>query len=103
MGGRARSRAARGATASTATSTAVSPNLRSAVVTPIRSTGGGVATELSGPRLDEAVLGPLVERAREGDQGAFEEIVRTMQGPIRAFARRMMRDGHLGDDAAQEI
>jgi len=26
-----------------------------------------------------------------------------MQGPMRAFARRMMRDAHLGDDAAQEI
>jgi RNA polymerase sigma-70 factor (ECF subfamily) len=38
-----------------------------------------------------------------GDQAAFEEIVRTMQGPVRAFARRMMRDAHLGDDAAQEI
>jgi RNA polymerase sigma-70 factor (ECF subfamily) len=55
------------------------------------------------PRLDEAKLGPLVERARLGDGAAFEEIVRTMQGPVRAFARRMMRDAHLGDDAAQEI
>lgn len=25
-----------------------------------------------------------------------------MQGPVRAFARRMMRDQHLGDDAAQD-
>lgn len=55
------------------------------------------------PRLDEDRLGPLVERARLGETAAFEEIVRTMQGPIRAFARRMMRDAHLGDDAAQEI
>ena len=55
------------------------------------------------PRLDEERLGPLVERARLGEAGAFEEIVRMMQGPIRAFARRMMRDAHLGDDAAQEI
>ena len=55
------------------------------------------------PRLDEGRLGPLVERARLGDSAAFEEIVRTMQGPIRAFSRRMMRDPHLGDDAAQEI
>jgi RNA polymerase sigma-70 factor (ECF subfamily) len=37
-----------------------------------------------------------------GDLDAFEQIVRTIQGPIRAFARRMMRDAHLGDDAAQE-
>lgn len=55
------------------------------------------------PRLDEAGLAPLVERARMGETAAFEEIVRTMQGPVRAFARRMMRDAHLGDDAAQEI
>jgi RNA polymerase sigma-70 factor (ECF subfamily) len=55
------------------------------------------------PRLDEGRLAPLVERARLGESAAFEEIVRTMQGPIRAFARRMMRDAHLGDDAAQEI
>jgi len=25
-----------------------------------------------------------------------------MQGPVRAFARRLLRDPHLGDDAAQE-
>jgi len=55
------------------------------------------------PRLDEIRLAPFVERARDGDQAAFEEIVRMMQSPIRSFARRMMRDAHLGDDAAQEI
>lgn len=60
-------------------------------------------TERSAPaRLDEGLFGPLVERARTGDLDAFEEIVRKMQGPVRSFARRMMRDPHLGDDAAQE-
>jgi len=54
------------------------------------------------PRLDEERLAPIVERARTGNTDAFEEIVQTMQGPVRAFARRMMRDSHLGDDAAQE-
>jgi RNA polymerase sigma-70 factor, ECF subfamily len=53
-------------------------------------------------RLEEERLSPLVERARAGDQSAFEELVRTMQGPVRGFARRMMRDPHMGDDAAQE-
>jgi RNA polymerase sigma-70 factor (ECF subfamily) len=48
------------------------------------------------------VLGPLVERARDGDLEAFEAIVRAMQGPVRSFARRLLRDPHLGDDAAQE-
>lgn len=69
--------------------------------------GGGkrdaVERKPTAPRLDEERLGPLVERARAGDGSAFEEIVRVMQGPVRAFARRMMRDAHLGDDAAQEI
>ncbi len=75
------------------------------VVLPERTTGGAVRTadHPTGTRLDEAKLGPLVERARVGDAAAFEEIVRMMQGPIRSFARRMMRDPHLGDDAAQEI
>ena len=43
---------------------------------------------LAPARLDEEQLAPLVERARNGDPGAFEEIVETMQGPVRAFARR---------------
>ena len=55
-----------------------------------------------GGRLDEERLAPLVERACAGDMHAFEEIVGIMQGPVRAFARRMMRDQHLGDDAAQD-
>ncbi len=37
-----------------------------------------------------------------GDLDAFEAIVRAMQGPVRAFARRLLHDQHLGDDAAQE-
>ncbi|HYZ91605.1 MAG TPA: sigma-70 family RNA polymerase sigma factor [Actinomycetota bacterium] len=52
--------------------------------------------------MDEARLGPLVELARFGDLAAFETIVRIMQGPLRAFTRRFLRDPHLGDDAAQE-
>ena len=67
--------------------------------------GGTSAQTVARPgttRLDEERLAPLVERARLGDSGAFEEIVTIMQGPIRAFARRMMRDQHLGDDAAQD-
>jgi RNA polymerase sigma-70 factor (ECF subfamily) len=67
--------------------------------------GGTSAQNVARPgsaRLDEERLAPLVERARLGDSGAFEEIVTIMQGPVRAFARRMMRDQHLGDDAAQD-
>jgi RNA polymerase sigma-70 factor (ECF subfamily) len=81
-------------------------NLRAVpVVYPRQRSGGGLhaVDRPTTPRLDEERLGPLVERARLGDTAAFEEIVRIMQGPIRSFARRMMRDAHLGDDAGQEI
>lgn len=54
------------------------------------------------PRLDEGVLAFLVERARSGDVDAFEDLVQRLQGPVRAYTRRMMQDSHLGDDAAQE-
>lgn len=53
-------------------------------------------------RLDEADLAPLVERAQAGDADAFEALVRRLQGPIRAFSRRLIADDALGDDAAQE-
>lgn len=53
-------------------------------------------------RLRDDELAPFVERACAGDLDAFEEIVRALQGPVRTFARRLMRDADLGDDAAQE-
>ncbi len=53
-------------------------------------------------RLDDADLAPLVERARAGDADAFEALVRRLQGPVRAFSRRLLADDALGDDAAQE-
>jgi RNA polymerase sigma-70 factor (ECF subfamily) len=61
-----------------------------------------VAARPAPARLDEGWLGPLVEQARSGDLQAFEAIVRAMQGPVRAFSRRMLRDPYLGDDASQE-
>jgi len=67
--------------------------------------GGTSARTVARPgntRLDEERLAPLVESACLGHSGAFEEIVTIMQGPVRAFCRRMMRDQHLGDDAAQD-
>lgn len=75
-------------------------------VPPERQDAGGetvkTVAERTDLRLDEQELAPLVERARTGDLVAFETIVHMMQGPVRSFARRMMRDAHLGDDAAQE-
>lgn len=104
MGGRSRARAARTASSAAAPAGATTSLRRGAVVTPIRPPAiGAPVAQPTTPRLDEDKLAPLVERARLGEAAAFEEIVRMMQGPIRAFARRMMRDAHLGDDAAQEI
>lgn len=53
-------------------------------------------------RLDDAELAPVVERAKAGDADAFEALVRRLQGPVRAFSRRLLGDDALGDDAAQE-
>ncbi len=77
---------------------------------PVVSLAGGkrssdtqaIARQSAPGRLDEAQLGSLVEQARAGDLAAFEAIVRALQGPVRAFTRRFLRDPHLGDDAAQE-
>lgn len=53
-------------------------------------------------RPSDADITALVSKARIGDVGAFEEIVRALQGRIRAFTRRTVGDPDLGDDAAQE-
>lgn len=54
------------------------------------------------PPVAEPLQPEWVERARRGDVEAFEEIVRSLQGRIRAFTRAFLRDHGLGDDAAQE-
>lgn len=50
----------------------------------------------------EPLLAQWVQLAREGEAAAFERIVATLQGRIRAFTRAFLRDAGLGDDAAQE-
>ena len=56
-------------------------------------------------RLDAEGAGPagVIERARNGDLGAFEEIVRLHERQVLATALRLL--GHLEDaqDAAQEV
>ncbi|MGH2758980.1 MAG: RNA polymerase sigma factor [Actinomycetota bacterium] len=66
------------------------------------STSQALAARRPPATLDERWLSPIVELARLGDLEAFEAIVRAMQGPVRSFTRRLLRDPHLGDDAAQE-
>jgi len=45
----------------------------------------------------------LVEKAQQGDMNAFEDIVRTFQGPIFNLAYRMVNNRDDAADAAQEI
>jgi RNA polymerase sigma-70 factor, ECF subfamily len=50
-------------------------------------------------RSDEA---RLVERARNGDHGAFRTLVERYQGRVYALARRILRDPEHARDAVQE-
>jgi RNA polymerase sigma-70 factor (ECF subfamily) len=43
-----------------------------------------------------------LERARRGDAGAFEELVRAYQGDVWRFAYHFTRDRSLADDVTQE-
>jgi RNA polymerase sigma-70 factor (ECF subfamily) len=43
-----------------------------------------------------------LERARRGDPGAFEDLVRTYQGDVWRFAYHFTRDRALADDVTQE-
>lgn len=51
-------------------------------------------------RIDEAVL---IERARDGDENAFRDLVERYQTAIFNLAYRMLGDAHEAEDAAQEI
>jgi RNA polymerase sigma-70 factor (ECF subfamily) len=44
----------------------------------------------------------LVERARDGDRDAFEDLVRAAANRLYAVAYRILRDADLADDALQE-
>jgi RNA polymerase sigma-70 factor (ECF subfamily) len=62
------------------------------------------ATAVSSPA--EAALDPdraLVDRARTGDTGAFEMLVRRYQGWVFTLALRMLGDRGEAEDMAQEI
>jgi RNA polymerase sigma-70 factor (ECF subfamily) len=44
----------------------------------------------------------LVERARQGDRAAFEQLYRLYVGPVYRFIGSRLRDPHLTDDATAE-
>jgi RNA polymerase sigma-70 factor, ECF subfamily len=52
--------------------------------------------------LAEARLRRLVDRARQGDVPAFEEIYRQQVGRVFALCRRMCRDPHEAEEMTQE-
>jgi len=50
----------------------------------------------------DAELIEHLERAREGDVGAFCYVVTAFRGPALSMARSILGDGHQAEDAAQE-
>lgn len=57
---------------------------------------------MAGPTYHGAPESGLVVLARDGDEAAFEELVRRRQGAVRGLLRRLSGDPVLGDDLAQE-
>jgi RNA polymerase sigma-70 factor (ECF subfamily) len=55
-----------------------------------------------GPRKGRGVDRELVERAQQGDQGAFAEVVHAIGGRLYAVAYRILRDHDRADDASQQ-
>jgi RNA polymerase sigma-70 factor (ECF subfamily) len=52
------------------------------------------------PECPEALI---VDLARSGDRGAFVELIRRRQSPIRNLMRRCCSDAALADDLAQQV
>jgi RNA polymerase sigma factor (sigma-70 family) len=55
------------------------------------------------PRTRDDPLRRLVERARGGDAGALDELVRALQDDVYGLAVRMLWNPHDAEDATQEI
>lgn len=60
-------------------------------------------TPASGPAAATAEGPALLDRARAGDPGAFETLVRRYQGWVFTLALRMLADRAEAEDVAQEI
>lgn len=52
------------------------------------------------PKCPEALI---VDLARQGDRGAFAELLRRRQSPVRNLMRRLCNDPALADDLAQQV
>ena len=53
--------------------------------------------------MSEDPDGPLVKRARRGDERAFAELVRRFQGRVMNLVSRVLNDRECGDDISQEV
>ena len=53
--------------------------------------------------LGQVAEATVVALAMSGDRGAFCELVRRRQGPMRNLLRRLSRDAALADDLAQQV
>jgi len=56
-----------------------------------------------GRRFSETTDGDLVARAAEGDEGAFEELLRRHQDAVYRFALRFLGDAYEAEDVTQEV
>jgi RNA polymerase sigma-70 factor (ECF subfamily) len=59
--------------------------------------------EVRAPERKEAHLTPLIERAREGDAGAFEQIMLCFERRVVSMAWRILGEREEARDAAQEV
>jgi RNA polymerase sigma factor (sigma-70 family) len=53
------------------------------------------------PDID--VASDLLDRARAGDDGAFEQIYRTFERPVRTLAQRLLAHRAAAEDVAQDV
>ncbi len=54
------------------------------------------------PYFEGFLLSPMVERARAGDPGAFEDLVEWFRDPLLSYAEALLRDRGHAEDAVQE-
>jgi RNA polymerase sigma-70 factor, ECF subfamily len=63
----------------------------------------GALPHVGDPLGDRAFEAELARRSREGDVGAFDQIVERYEDRIYSFVRRMVRDPRDAEDASQDV
>ncbi|MEV6397055.1 sigma-70 family RNA polymerase sigma factor [Streptomyces sp. NPDC051907] len=70
---------------------------------PAQREGAGVGSVLPPPRELPFSDAELVQRMREGDDSAYEELFRRHSDAVRRYARTCCRDAHTADDLTAEV